>query len=74
MDPLDESMQIEEHERLDDTVIWGTNVSTKDTLEAFRNFILNFRLDTEDEHSTPHYIKLLHEVCNLFVIKKYSLN
>lgn len=65
MDPIDESMHIEEQERLDDTVIWGTNVSTKQTLESFRNFILNFRLNKEDVHSTPHYIKLLHEVCNL---------
>lgn len=46
--------------REDDTLIWGTNVSAKQTIESFRSFLLNYTRGDED--SEPYYIKLLEEV------------
>lgn len=51
------------HGHSDDTLIWGTSISAKATLESFRSFLLNYsRPEDNDHESMPYYIRLLQEV------------
>lgn len=45
---------------LRNVVIWGTNVSVSDIQSKFKNFIMTYSPDEDDE--TPKYVRLLDQV------------
>lgn len=56
---------------MEGVVIWGTNVNVKESMARFRQFLLEFKLDDEDE---PLYRSQLEEIHRTQVVcdSKYS--
>ncbi|KAG7396258.1 DNA replication licensing factor, mcm4 component [Phytophthora boehmeriae] len=51
--------QQQEQQAFTGAVVWGTNISVSESMELFRGFLHQFRLESSNPHDGPHYIKAL---------------
>ncbi|KAE9038899.1 DNA replication licensing factor [Phytophthora rubi] len=51
--------QQEEQQAFSGAVVWGTNISVSESMELFRGFLHQFRVDGNDAQDEPYYIKAL---------------
>ncbi|RLN44991.1 hypothetical protein BBI17_006169 [Phytophthora kernoviae] len=51
--------QQQEQQAFSGAVVWGTNISVSESMELFRGFLHQFRLESSDPQDGAHYIKAL---------------
>lgn len=51
--------QQEEQAAFSGAVVWGTNISVSESMELFRNFLHQFRQESNDAQEEPYYVKAL---------------
>ncbi|KAL4138071.1 hypothetical protein PRIC2_001580 [Phytophthora ramorum] len=51
--------QQEEQQAFSGAVVWGTNISVSESMELFRGFLHQFRMENIDAQGEAHYVKAL---------------